>query len=218
MKPTIFFDLDDTVYLTKDYIDENIQRYIKSKSKMDEIDHIMLDHIGIPKQDFLTLRADLESSDPELAKIIDDRVWKHGLKEKTFINEVKIDRDLQQFIFNLYRAGRVNIGVCSHRQSIDTAGSMTAEVLMRDFPSMVMEIVLLNRHSNPDKLKTLGDYKGNFVLLDDNPVYGNEVLDTDSRLVIWDKHHVFPRYINQRRASDVNKLEQHISDLLFPKG
>jgi len=61
----------------------------------------------------------------------------------------------------------------------------------------------------------LQQFHPNFVLVDDNPIYGDEVLDTDSRLIIWDKQHRIPRYVNQRSADNIIKLQKHLTDLIY---
>jgi len=219
MKPIIFFDLDDVFYLTGAYIDTNMTAYLRNSKGMDHADRLMLNQLFIPKQDFLTLREDLEHTDPATAKIIDERVWEHGLKRTTFISEAKPDEELRQYVLRLLVNKEVDLGICTHRLSIDKDGSLTQAALARDYSGIQFKhVYMLDRKTHPNKVAYLQKQHGAFVLVDDNPIFGETALDTDSRLIIWDKQHTIPRYINQRKASDVIKLDHHINDLLFPKG
>lgn len=215
-KPIIFFDLDDVVYLTGKYIESNIITYLRNKKQLDEVDRIMMEHLHIPKQDFLTLREDLTRLGSPLAKLIDDVVWEHGLRKTGFIIAAPFDPDIRGLIIDLVNAGRIDVGICTHRKSIDKTGELTARALLRDFPGVPMKhIYVLDKATNPNKLDFLQELHPHFVLVDDNPIYGDDVLDTDSRMIIWEKQHVIPRYMQQRKADNIIKLNQHITELLF---
>jgi len=215
-KFVVFFDLDDVFYLTGQYINQNIIKYLRDKQELDEVDRIMMDHLHIPKQDFLTLREDLERINPELAKKIDDIVWEHGLRKNGFIIAAPFDPEIRQLFIDLVNAGRVEVGICTHRKSIDPQAEMTTRALIRDLNGTpVKHIYVLDRKTHPNKLDVLQQFHPNFVLVDDNPIYGDEVLDTDSRLIIWDKQHRIPRYVNQRSADNIIKLQKHLTDLIY---
>lgn len=215
-KFVVFFDLDDVFYLTGQYINQNIIKYLQSKEKLTEVDRIMMEHLHIPKQDFLTLREDLERVDPELAKKIDEIVWEHGLRKNGFIIAAAFDPEIRQLFIDLVNAGRVEVGICTHRKSIDPQGEMTTRALIRDLNGTpVKHIYVLDRKTRPNKVEFLQEQHPNFVLVDDNPVYGDDVLDTDSRLIIWDKQHRIPRYVNQRSADNIIKLQKHLTDLIY---
>lgn len=214
MKPIdIFCDLDDFAFLTHEHVRNNMMNYLEHKSSWDRIDNLIL---GIATNRDVTFLKAVKTLDNSDAKLVEARVFEHGLQYDRFMLTVQPDESLKPWLMAINKDPRFNLNVCTHRGYSVNGERYTKHSLDKHFSDINWKSIhVIGSKEHPSKVAYLEQqgYK-HYLLVDDFPIHQTEVIPKNDHLIVWDKHHQFPQFYLQNIARDVLKLNEHINNYI----
>ena len=215
----IQFDMDDVVTDTNTlFIDELISALKASTHPMAPyLLHHLIIHDNIHT---LAFQERLRKHAPEMAVVLDEIIKTDIMDKAEYMSNVQPNHQIVAFIKNVLamsvESGRIRLGVTTHRGFHVEAKDRT-QLWLREqgIEHLFCEFNVLDFRTIPNKLTYLREMHGdNFILIDDNPIAGIQLLPHHKELVIFTngrKH--LNRYTNQAIVNNERELQAHLTEL-----
>lgn len=197
-------DMDDTLTRTGAYFNKHLKIHFKNNGMTDEFKWVEENETKLS-----TMQYPKEISDVINSELIESgKYMLHA--EPTALAHRNIMRHIQDYCAKF--PGLIELVICSHRgfhQYGDLYTRQWLETAM--IGHLFTDIHMLDSRHDPDKMVFLRQKYPNceILLVDDNPLHDiNTVHPHDEDLVVYNKEHQLPGYVNQREYYNVLGLIQ----------
>lgn len=168
----------------------------------------------------LAFQERLRKHAPELGTLLDTVIKTAIMDKGCYMTRVKPNYAVVDYIrttlAKAVEGGRIELAVTTHRGfHVDATDLTKAWLREQKVEHLINDFNVLDYRTIPNKLIYLRErYGDNFLLVDDNPIAGTELLPHHKELVIYTngrKH--LSRYTNQAIVNNVAELHAHLIEL-----